>query len=74
MKDRKTPEEMLSNVKRLLEISPHRYKPNDWFFPSDLISFSRSFKYQCARLYKLSLLERHGDGTNRWGYQYRIVK
>ena len=72
MSKAKAADEMLSNVRRLLSISPYEYQPDSWFFPSDLIPFSRSLKSQCNRLFTLGLLERYGDGTNRWGYSYRV--
>ena len=73
---RLTLDEMLAKVKSLLGHdfwNPNmRYEQTDWFFPSDLIPHSSQFKYQCKKLYEAGLLERHGDGTNRWGYTYRI--
>lgn len=69
-----TLEEMLEAIKRLLALPRwnYSYKPNEWFFPSDLIPHSAKLKAQCKKLYENGLLERRGDGCNRWGYSYRV--
>jgi len=68
------PEEMLEIVKQRLTVIHWNYsfKPHDWFFPNDVAPHSNSFKYKCKKLYSLRMLERQGDNTNRWGYQYRV--
>jgi len=71
MNKRLSPDEMLAKVRRLLATSSYLHK-DGWFFPSDLIPLSSSFKYQCKKLYGLGLLEREGDANSRWGYSYRI--
>ena len=74
MAKRLTPDEMLQEVIRTLALPRWRYtlEPNDWFFASDAVPHSSSFKYMCNKLYTLGFLEREGDGTNRWGYRYRV--
>jgi len=43
-----------------------------WFFPSDVIPHSRGFKYACQKFYRLGFLERRGNKSDRWGYQYKV--
>ena len=71
MSKRLSPEEMIAQIKRLMDISHYNYE-GGWFFPSDLTPFSNSLKYQCRKLYGLGLLERQGDASDRWGYSYKI--
>jgi hypothetical protein len=72
---RLTPEQMLAEVRYAVSKSLYNYSDNRWFSPNDVVSFSNSFKYKCAKLYKLGLLERSPeDGyAGRWGYFYRFV-
>ena len=71
MSRRLSPEEMITRIQHLMDISRYRFA-NGWFFPSDLVPFSNSLKYQCKKLYGLGLLERNGDASARWGYSYKI--
>ena len=61
----------IESIKNLIKISDYSFY-SDWFFPSDLIPHSNSFKYSCKKLYEQGKLERQGDSIDRWGYQYRI--
>lgn len=71
---RQTPEEILQEIIESLARPRWNYKfePHEWFFPGDVKPHNANFKRQCKRLYELGLLERHGDGANRWGYSYRV--
>jgi len=62
----------LEDIKNLIKKSKYNYQSNSWFFPSDLIPHSSSLKYACKKLYERGELERHGNETYKWGYQYRI--
>lgn len=66
-------EEWLLEVKRQLTIKRwnHSFKPNEWFFPSDVIPHSTQFKYRCKKLYEAGLLER-SESHGRWGWRYRV--
>jgi hypothetical protein len=68
------PEEALADVKRCLLLPQWQRKanPTAWFFPSDIVNHSSSFKYKCEKLYKAGLLERNGSPDDRWGFQYRV--
>jgi len=44
-----------------------------WFFPGDIVPHSTKFKYACKKYYKDGLLDRMGDSSDRWGYQYKIL-
>lgn len=65
-------EEILKYVVEAVSQSPYP-TPNGWFFPGDVYPHSQSLKYKCNKLYKLGLLERRGDSSDRWGYSYRIL-
>jgi len=69
---KRTPEEMLQEVKDALKVKHWNYsfEPYQWFRPDDVCSHSKPFKYQCNKLYKAGLLERMEGG--RWGYWYKI--
>ncbi len=73
MFERLTLDEMLIDLKRRMG-NPHRFniKTDDWFFPCDVTPHSTKLKYRCNKLYKAGILERQGDGKDRWGYRYRI--
>ena len=52
----------------------HGATPDGWFFPTDVAPHDASFKYACQKFHKIGLLERQGDSTDHYGYQYRIRK
>lgn len=66
--------EALEDVKRRLATPKWNisHKPHEWFFAGDVAPHSNTFKYRCKKLYEAGVLERQGDGTNRWGYRYRV--
>jgi len=68
------PEQILEEVIRKLARTywNYNFKPNEWFFPSDVSPHSTSFKYKCKKLHALGMLERQGDSSDRWGYRYRV--
>ena len=45
---------------------------DSWFFCGDLAPHSTKIKYRCKRLYELGLVERRGNSSNRWGFQYKL--
>ncbi len=61
---RLTPNEMLEYVAECLAEAPYYNSRNAKFRPDDVCPHSPSFKYKCAKLYKLGMLVR-----GRWhGY------
>jgi len=69
-----TLDELLDDVKRRLAVKYWNYsfKPDSWFFPSDLSPHNNQFKYRCKKLYEAGMLKRQGSNGDRWGYRYKV--